>query len=76
MARLETLVLASVARLVLTLTLSTPVSFKVTGSGTSVAATAALEFTALSVQSATTAAASAIDGHALAAAVTSTSSAA
>ena len=38
--------------------------------------TAALEFAALGVQSTTTAAASAIDGHALAAAMTSTSSAA
>jgi hypothetical protein len=69
--RLETLVLSSVARLILTLSLSTPVAFKVARSAASVAASAALKFVTLSVQAAT-ATTSAINSHTLAATMTTT----
>ncbi|KAI6772177.1 hypothetical protein HG530_003135 [Fusarium avenaceum] len=59
-----------VARLILALSLSTPVTFKVARSAASVAATAALKFVTLSVQA--TATASSIDSHALAATMTTT----
>jgi hypothetical protein len=66
--RLETLVLSSIAGLILVLALVTPVTFKVAGAGAGVATSAALEIVAVDVQ-ATATSTTAIDGHALAAAM-------
>lgn len=77
MAGLEPLVLGSVGGLILALALVAPVALIVSGSRTSVARAATLEFTATisaSIEGAAAQTAASVDGHALAAAVSATAS--